>query len=64
MKSSIYTRTGDGGKTSLVDSPRVPKDSLHVCSSSDILWDPNFPSPKLESSAIDHLGRRGSWSRR
>lgn len=30
MSSSIYTRTGDRGETSLADSSRVPKDSLRV----------------------------------
>lgn len=30
MGSSIYTKTGDRGQTSLVDGSRVPKDSLRV----------------------------------
>lgn len=30
MRSSIYTRTGDRGETSLADSSRVAKDSLRV----------------------------------
>lgn len=30
MGSNIYTRTGDGGTTSLVDGSRIPKTSLRV----------------------------------
>lgn len=30
MKSSLYTRTGDHGQTSLVDGSRAPKDSLRL----------------------------------
>lgn len=30
MKSSLYTRTGDTGHTSLVDGSRAPKDSLRL----------------------------------
>jgi cob(I)alamin adenosyltransferase len=30
MNRRIYTRTGDGGKTSLVDGTRVPKESVRI----------------------------------